>query len=442
MRGKALAAVVFATALIGWAAAAEPTAARRGETALLGRHFTVASVPLSAYDNVWRVWDPKAKAPPADYAKAFMARYGLHPAPYPNNGYPMGLRLAPGLLGKGLSFDCMFCHGGAILGQSHVGLGNTTLDFQAMYEELAAAIGQPRRPPYTFCNVRGTTEAGAAAVFLLGMREPDLSLRAPRIDLGLRDDLCEDVPAWWLLKKKKTMYYTGGADAHSVRSLMQFMMSPLNTGTSIKREEATFADVQEYLLSLEAPKYPFAVDAARAKSGEALFVANCARCHGTYGAKPTYPNKVIPLDEIGTDATRFHGISATFADYYNRSWFAEKSKAVETDGYQAPPLDGVWATAPYFHNGSAPTAYHVLNSKARPKVFTRSYGTGREDYDERRLGWKVRVLDRAPGDEVPGIERRKVYDTTRAGRGNGGHTFGDKLTEEERMAVIEYLKTL
>ena len=39
-------------------------------------------------------------------------------------------------------------------------------------------------------------------------------------------------------------------------------------------------------------------------------------------------------------------------------------------------------------------------------------------------------------------ERRKVYDTTLPGRSNGGHTFGDKLTEEERAAVIEYLKTL
>jgi hypothetical protein len=39
-------------------------------------------------------------------------------------------------------------------------------------------------------------------------------------------------------------------------------------------------------------------------------------------------------------------------------------------------------------------------------------------------------------------ELRKIYDTTLAGRGNGGHTFGDDLSEEERMAVIEYLKTL
>jgi hypothetical protein len=102
----------------------------------------------------------------------------------------------------------------------------------------------------------------------------------------------------------------------------------------------------------------------------------------------------------------------------------------------------VWATAPYFHNGSVPTVYHVLNSKARPKVFTRSFGTGKEDYDPAKLGWKVTEPAGPPGPEAPAVERRKVYDTGLRGRGNGGHTFGDKLTEGERAAVIEYLKTL
>jgi hypothetical protein len=114
----------------------------------------------------------------------------------------------------------------------------------------------------------------------------------------------------------------------------------------------------------------------------------------------------------------------------------------DTRGYQAPPLDGVWATAPYFHNGSAPTVYRVLNSKARPKVFTRSYRSGEDDYDPVRLGRKVTVLQTPPGADASGFERRKVFDTTRPGQGNGGHTFGDDLTDDERIAVIEYLKTL
>ena len=58
------------------------------------------------------------------------------------------------------------------------------------------------------------------------------------------------------------------------------------------------------------------------------------------------------------------------------------------------------------------------------------------------LGWKVTVLDRAANANLPGVERRRVYDTTRPGQSNAGHVYGDKLTEEERRAVIEYLKTL
>jgi hypothetical protein len=59
-----------------------------------------------------------------------------------------------------------------------------------------------------------------------------------------------------------------------------------------------------------------------------------------------------------------------------------------------------------------------------------------------KLGWKITVLDKAPEASLPEIERRKVYDTTLPGQSNSGHDFGDKLSEDERMAVIEYLKTL
>jgi hypothetical protein len=47
-----------------------------------------------------------------------------------------------------------------------------------------------------------------------------------------------------------------------------------------------------------------------------------------------------------------------------------------------------------------------------------------------------------PAPNLPSIERRKIYDTTQPGLGNGGHTFGDDSTEEERAQVIEYLKSL
>jgi mono/diheme cytochrome c family protein len=427
----------------------ENDAAARGRKALETRAFNPPFWPVEAWENVWKQW-PGVKEKPADLSRAIMERYGLHSAPFDNGGYPMGMREAPVLFQKGVASDCMLCHGGSIAGKSYIGLGNATGDMQSLYEDLNAASGRKRATPFTFSHVRGTNEAGSMSVFLIAFREPNLSVRKPALELDQRDHLCEDVPAWWLLHKKKTMYYTGGTPARSVRSLMQFMMHPLNGPEVFEKEEVAFRDVQAFLLSLRPPKYPFPIKADLAKQGEALFTDNCSKCHGTYGEKWTYPNKIIPIDVIGTDRTRFEGISEKFGKYYNKSWFAKEKTGwmgdeyliSSTAGYQAPPLDGIWATAPYLHNGSAPTVYHVLNSKARPKFFTRSYRTDKDEIDTVNLGWKITALEKGADPEAPGLERRKVYDTTLPGRNNTGHTFGDKLSDEERRAVIEYLKTL
>src|SRR5262249_24307896 len=148
-----------------------------------------------------------------------------------------------------------------------------------------------------------------------------LNLRGSRLDLDLRDDLCEDTPAWWLLKKKKTIYHTGGGDARSVRTLMQFMLTPLNPPTTFEKEEATFRDIQAYLVSLQPPKYPLPIDKALASKWEALFGEHCAKCHGTYGEHWSYPNKIVLIEKIGTDRARYDGISAKFGAYYNQTWF-------------------------------------------------------------------------------------------------------------------------
>jgi hypothetical protein len=228
-----------------------------------------------------------------------------------------------------------------------------------------------------------------------------------------------------------------------VRTLMQFMMSPLNPPSVFDKAEADFKDIRAYLLSIQPPKYPLPIDRTLASKGETIFLDHCKRCHGTYGEKWTYPNRIIPIDEIGTDRRRYDGVTAKFGAYYARSWFGRDYGPVETEGYQAPPLDGIWATAPYLHNGCAPTIWHVLNSKSRPKVFTRSYRTDLDAYDSHHLGWKFEMLAQVPDpSKTTPLELRKVYDTTKPGRGNAGHTYGDRLSDAERMAVIEYLKTL
>jgi hypothetical protein len=442
-----LSAVITLAVLSPLLRGGEPTPAERGYKALTETALMPGFWKPSAVANAWKEWGVKNK--PANYDAAFRDRYGLHPAPYPNADLPMGLRKTTILLRPAIGADCMLCHGGSILGKSYVGLGNSTLDIQALFEDLAKAGGQSGKLPFTFSNVRGTNEADGFGVYLLGFRDPDLSLREWK-DLGLHDDTCSDVPAWWLLKKKKTIYHTGATNARSVRTLMQFMLHPLTTAKSFASAEPAFRDIQQYLLNLEAPKYPFAIDWTKAAKGEAIFKENCAKCHGTYGEKWTYPNKVIALEEIGTDPKRFEGIERAYGEAYAKSWFGqEKGEALAggnqirvTNGYQAPPLDGVWATAPYFHNGSVPTLYHVLNSKARPRLYTRSFQTDEPAYDQRKVGWKITELATPPSEKLPAIERRKVYDTSKPGRSNAGHIFGDELAEEERWAVVEYLKTL
>jgi hypothetical protein len=448
-RGLLVLAVVLAGVGLVLAGPATPEkgAVERGREALLGRSFSPPIVSVNGFETAWKQWQVAEK--PADYASAFAERHGLHTAPYENHGLPMGLRETRSLLGKGIGTDCMLCHAGSIAGKSYVGLGNSSIDFQGLFQELALADGLSDRMPYRFSNVRGTIEAGASTVYLFAFRDADLKVHEPT-DLGpLNDQLCEDVPAWWLMKKKKTMYHTGQINARSVRSLMAFMLSPLTTGEAIKKQEPVFRDIQAYLLSLEPPKYPFPVNAELAARGQELFNDTCSRCHGTYGENWTYPSKIVSPEVIGTDRSLTDSFSEAGTEKYRLSWFGQEKgpdgqpyEIHNAHGYQAPPLDGIWATAPYFHNGSVPTLRDVLDSNSRPRIFTRSYHTGTEDYDPVKVGWKITPLERGPDDRAPARERRKVYDTTQPGRGNGGHTFGDTLSEDERMAIIEYLKTL
>ncbi len=265
---------------------------------------------------------------------------------------------------------------------------------------------------------------------------------------------------------------------------------------------------------------------------------SCASCHGAYSPRyvndPSYlqtpelegvAGHISPIDVIGTDRARSDMLTPTLRERWDTTfwgypdgvpgWVApqDKNPVVEAlddlyplamrpigacgwekdvIGYQAPPLYGVWATAPYFHNGSVPTLEQVLNSSKRSPIWQRKLQErdGVKGFDQRfdvafdteAIGWKHDVLacgdipgnalfncnpvnDRGPSlvqmtqnflnglvswtglvnipDPTPGAgDKRLVYDTRILGNGNGGHTFTDVLTEQERRALIEYLKTL
>jgi hypothetical protein len=423
-------------------------AIERGRVALTQRSYLRAEWSEQAYRNAGKLWGEEAVDPDADpeaYAQAFARRYGLHPAPYPNDGLPMGLRWSqrPDGSRTGLQVDCMVCHGGSIGGTSYVGLGNTQIDYDLLLRDLFRADGR-RSPlvPFVINTVRGTTNAGMMSVVLLSVRNSDLSFR--RFPLPLGCNLPElDAPPWWNLKYKTRMYYDGRTPASSVRANMQFLLAD-KTLEEFQELEPVFRDIQAYLLSLEPPAYPFPVDPVRAERGRAVFDATCARCHGTYGPDRSYPGKIVPIDVVGTDPERLRGLSERAVDHYNSTWFGEVDPAESlAEGYQAPPLDGIWATAPYLHNGSVPTLYALLKSSERPARFTRPPSTDFEHYDQNHVGWRFRlVTDDEAAAQRSVREARFIYDTARFGLSNRGHTFGDRLSETERLDLIEYLKTL
>ncbi len=432
-----------------WAGSTEPPsrAVRHGEDVLFHNPLNPPQWSLKAYNNAWKQWGLKTK--PAEYDREFRERYGLHVAPFDNQGMPLGLVRSSNLfLGRGMVQNCLLCHAGRVAGQTIIGAPNSTVDVQSLFDELLAADGIPFRFPFQLSSVRGTVDPVGGVALLLSIRDPQLNLRKP-IKLDYPQNVCSDPPAWWLLKKKKTRDWTGGLDAHSTRIDLVNVLAPFNSAAVIKGYAHDFADIHAYIFSLKPPKYPFTIDRALAARGQMLFEQTCSRCHGTYGEHWTYPNKIVSLNKIGTDPLLCESLTSKNIDYLNRTWLAKEpgpdGKPIRVQmnhGYQAPPLDGVWATAPYFHNGSAPTVYDVLNSKARPQRFTRSYGTEKEDYDPVRLGVKTTRLVGPVDSGLSGWERRKIYDITQPGRHNTGHTFGDDLTEAERMAIIEYLKTL
>jgi cytochrome c553 len=103
--------------------------------------------------------------------------------------------------------------------------------------------------------------------------------------------------------------------------------------------------------------------------------------------------------------------------------------------YKARPLTGIWATAPYLHDGSVPTLYDLLLPAAqRPKTFF----TGTREFDPVRIGY----LTTPSADNDFLFETQAASGDAKPGNSNSGHEFGTTLNEDQRKALIEYLKTL
>lgn len=273
----------------------------------------------------------------------------------------------------------------------------------------------------------------------------------------------------WSPDKKQLISGGGQWTGHIPLPIYKNIAAQLTIGyDNVDVSVSAFAE--EVLDKMPASVYPFDVDVTLAKKGQALFAENCAACHQPHNGK-VYQNlgtdmgraKIaglfVTLGAVGgftevCDAdtvVQMYGKDVKPCGQYKEVSLAGKKLLAMTapkqhQGYNALPLVGLWAQAPYLHNGSVPTLYHLLMPNERPPVFVKS----RLDYDKDLIGFKW-ALDEAGQSQA---KEGYLFDTRLSpAMSNQGHdkdikqdgkTFKLNWTDnkEGALAIIEYLKTL
>jgi mono/diheme cytochrome c family protein len=239
-----------------------------------------------------------------------------------------------------------------------------------------------------------------------------------------------DLPSIWNQRQKQGLWlhWDGNNDRVEERN----KSAAIGAGaTPASLDLPSMQRIEQWLLDFPAPTFPEGrVDTSRAAAGRTVYAGACASCHDV-GAPAI--GQVTPLEQIGTDRERLDSFTPALARAMNtigedRPW--RFSRFRKTDGYANMPLDGLWLRAPYLHNGSVPDLRALLFPEERPATFFRAYDV----YDWDRIGFVSQGAD---------AEREGVrFDTTLRGNGHGGHLYGKDLPTTDKLALLEYLKTL
>lgn len=248
------------------------------------------------------------------------------------------------------------------------------------------------------------------------------------------------------------------------------MAAELTMGYGAATDVRIAAFAEQLLNDLPSPAYPFDVNMTLARKGQTLFEANCADCHRPHNGR-IYKN-------LGTDMSRVFVVSeltaknarigfttigppgrvlvlppdgqnvAPFKEFEGVSLVgkAELSMRDPKDcaGYNALPLGGIWAQAPYLHTGSVPTLFHLLVPDERPDTFIKS----RLDYDTINVGFEWRTEPKAPTGEGYEFDTTAFPAITKKGHDQDVKEDGKvyKLNwsddRDGALAIIEYMKTL
>jgi hypothetical protein len=247
-----------------------------------------------------------------------------------------------------------------------------------------------------------------------------------------------DFPSLWNQAPREglQLHWDGDNDSVDERNLSAGLGAGI---TPVTVDHAGLKRVRDWIWTLPPPEYPYAIDRAVAARGEGLYQRQCFNCHGDHRFREGVRageslGRVVDIELIGTDRYRLDSYTVAFAaNQY--SLFPESpnrfTRFRKTRGYANHPLDGIWARAPYLHNGSVPTLRDLLEPpENRPKAFYRGYDV----FDQQRVGFVS---------NVPEADGRQYfrYDTAIPGNGNGGHVYGTTMPEADKLAIVEYLKT-
>jgi mono/diheme cytochrome c family protein len=445
-----IALVVCVVVVAAFHGASPSRADDRGYQLLVGKAYLPEAWDDAVFDALWHTWEEPlharaAKASSDERRKMAYSRYGLTPRP----GEPDDMPLQYVRTGShGWTPNCFACHGGKVAGQVIPGLPNSHYAMQTLFEEMRAVklvqgkLGKDEilGSLFPMSSSNGTTNAVMFGVAVTAVRDLDLNFDTSRpLPKFLHHDM--DAPPWWNVKKKKWLYADGSIE-NDHRALMPFLLSGRqNTGEKVRGWEKDFEQIYDWILTLEPPKFPFSIDRELAGHGRTVFNDHCARCHGTYGPDGKYPNKIVPIEEVETDRARLDSLGPEQLGWYEKSWlshYGKKRVNAAPGGYVAPPLDGIWASAPYLHNGSVPTLWHVMHPDERPKVWRRS----EDGYDRAKLGLEFTAFEEMAAEARTLAQKRQYFDTRKFGKSANGHRFPDELTEDQKAAVLEYLKTL
>ena len=274
------------------------------------------------------------------------------------------------------------------------------------------AVPRSRRRdrPYSLTQTIGTNPADSFTAVLMAHRDPTTMAWSAEPPLAAAAEIVipVDMPPWWRMRKKHAMFYTRAGRGDHARIMMAASLLCSDTVDEAHAIDEAFVDVRAWIEKHDAAEVAVRDRHEPRDAGQDGVRSNVLEVPRHLRRRRQYPNQLVPLADVGTDPMLAHGETefAAASSSGSRLVLGRDSRLEPQTGYIAPPLDGIWATAPFFHNGSVPTLEGVLDPTKRPKYWTRTFES--TDYDPATVGWKFTALDHGEAGEPTERARRST----------------------------------